>query len=101
MENYQKQSPFGDNNASPAQLKKWIDQINSATLLNEIVLLGEDITEETGFDILLDDDDDELESIENYDLLEAGDDKQLNPFGDDDKKSEENVDSDYGDDFEF
>ena len=113
LELFQIQSPFQDQRTPEATLDKWKQQIEKAKALNDIVLLSQDIQEETGFDILdqEDEEDDELE-------------KELNKYGDIDSSSKDNQGiniaggpqpsaaadipydevedlSDYDDDFEF
>jgi hypothetical protein len=102
LENYQKQSPFLEYKADNAQLNKWRDAVKKATLLNEIDMLNEEIIDKTGYDILIEDDEDEdlEEGLDTYSLLEAAEDNdRFDPFAKQNSPHDD-IGSDYDDDFD-
>lgn len=51
MEVFQIQSPFQDHRTPEATMNDWIKRINNARQLKDIILIAQEIEEETGYDI--------------------------------------------------
>lgn len=117
LQEFQLQSPFEDKRVPQDTMNKWIEKIKNATQLSEIVLLGEEINDQTGYDIMIDDeeeeDDDYKDDFEHYDPFEGHDDQdkrfsgiEVAGHGDDkDDEEEDDIDDDiddnFDDDFDF